>query len=311
MASSTLSPLQPRFHAESLALVGQFGEGLLQNSVDAGWSSVLLLRRRLPREAEGFETRPTPDRLLGLVARGTTEFGVEERGSVRRFVKHTGLVMATEPLQTHRMSWRTLSDEPYEVVSAFVPQVYFDEAAEEFRRAGTATAMSDYCPAAPNDATVAQVLQSLALAAAQGMPDSYADSAARFLATHLLSTAHHWPESMKERSAGRELTDRRLARVLEHLEHHHREDVSNQQLAELAGISPFHFTRLFKRKVGCTPHRYVQQLRMHSARKMLRGTDLSVLEVATACGYANPSHFAAAFCAAFGVNPGEFRGSLG
>jgi AraC family transcriptional regulator len=311
MTSSTLSTLQPQFDAASLALAGIAGDGLLQSSMEAGWKSMLVLRRRLPREVESFETQPTPDRLLGLVARGTTEFGVVERGVVRRFVKHTGLVMTTEPLQTHRMSWRTLSDEPYEVVSAFVPQVYFDEAAEEFRRAGTVAASSDYCPAGPNDATVAQVLQSLALAAAQGMPDSYADSAARFLATHLLSTSHRWDVAVTERGVGQELTDRRLARVLEYLEHRHREDVSNQQLAEVAGISPFHFTRLFKRKVGCTPHRYVQQLRMQSARKLLRGTDLSVLDVAAACGYANPSHFAAAFCRVFGQNPGEFRGSLG
>jgi AraC family transcriptional regulator len=159
------------------------------------------------------------------------------------------------------------------------------------------------------DPIVGQVMQSLGAAARDRMPDSYADSAARYLATHLLSTAHRWPESTVSRHPG-ELTDRRLARVMEYLEHHHREDVSNQQMAEVAGISPFHFTRLFKRKVGCTPHRYVLQLRMQSARKMLRGTDLSVLEVAAACGYANPSHFAAAFCNAFGQNPGEFRGSL-
>lgn len=302
---------EPCYHADSLRLVRMSGSGVLQTSLDAGWRSVLLVRRELPEALESFEMPSTADHHVGLVVRGTSEFSSVHNGRAYRTTKRPGHLTMSAPRQTHRMSWRSLSPERGEVLSVFLPAVYFEEAAEEYRRAGTPVQAEVLCGMGATDGIVAQVMESLSTAAGQGLPDSYADSAARYLATHLLSMAHRWPESTMGRSAGHELTDRRLARVMEYLEHHHREDVSNQQMAEVAGISPFHFTRLFKRKVGCTPHRYLLQLRMQSARKMLRGTDLSVLEVAAACGYANPSHFAAAFCNAFGQNPGEFRGSLG
>lgn len=314
MDLTTSTPKENGFAAQSLAMAQIAGAGLLASSLEAGWSSVLVARRRFPREAEEVVTIPTPDHMLGLVSRGTTEFVMQGSRCTKKGVKRTGLVMTTAPGRSYRMSWRTLSAEPYEVVSLFLPQRYFDEAAEEMRRAGAETASSEGCEAAPEDGAVAQVLLSLATAAEQGMPDSYADSAARFLATHLLATQHGSVREAAERSAAAsagEMTDRRLARVVEFLEERHREDVSNEEMARVAGISPFHFARLFKRRMGVTPHRYVQRLRMRTAREMLRGTDLSVLEVASACGYTNGSHFAAAFCAAFGKNPGEFRSSLG
>lgn len=300
-----------RFHESSLRMATAVSAGAVENSLGAGWNSLLLVRRQVPEARESFETPAVNDFHLGLVVRGVSDFTSLRDGRTYTARKQPGHVTLAAPSETYRMSWQSLTGEPGEVLSVFLPATYFAEAAEEYRRAGTAAVKGSVCAMGVRDPIVGQVVQSLWTAAQEGMPDSYADSAARFLATHLLSTAHRWDGTVTERSAGQELTDRRLARVMDYLEHHHRQDVSNQQLAEVAGISPFHFTRLFKRKVGSTPHRYVLQLRMQSARKLLRGTDLSVLEVAAACGYANPSHFAAAFCRAYGQNPGEFRGSLG
>jgi len=300
---------QRRFHDSSLRLARASGTGVLESSLDAGWSSLLVVRRGVPLAKESFETPAVEDFHIGLVVRGVSDFTGVHEGRTYTTRKEPGHVTLAAPTETYRMSWKSVSGEPGEVLSVFLPAVYFSEAAEEYRRAGTAMARGAVCAMGVGDPIVGQVMQSLRAAAQDGMPDSYADSAARYLATHLLATAHRWSDATVGRDPG-DLTDRRLARVLEYLEHQHREDVSNQQLAEVAGISPFHFARLFKRKVGCTPHQYVQRLRMQSARKMLRGTDLSVLAVASACGYANASHFAAAFCNAFGQNPGEFRVSL-
>ncbi len=84
--------------------------------------------------------------------------------------------------------------------------------------------------------------------------------------------------------------------------------MSLQTLADESGISLFHFTRLFKTKVGVTPHRHVVLLRMQHARSLLRRTDLSIAEVALVSGYAHFGHFAAVLKREFGLLPKAFRG---
>ena len=91
------------------------------------------------------------------------------------------------------------------------------------------------------------------------------------------------------------------------MEHNFAHNMTLQTLASEAGISLFHFTRLFKAKVGVTPHRHVVMLRMQHARSLLRCTDLTVAEVALESGYAHLGHFAAAFKREFGLLPKAFR----
>jgi len=61
--------------------------------------------------------------------------------------------------------------------------------------------------------------------------------------------------------------------------------------AAQAGLSKFHFQRLFKRATGVSPSRYHINLRMNVARRLLRETKKSVVDIALEVGYANPSHF--------------------
>ena len=74
-----------------------------------------------------------------------------------------------------------------------------------------------------------------------------------------------------------------------------------------AGISKFHFVRLFRTSTGLTPHAFLVGLRMGAARTMLSRTDLSVAAIATRCGYAHAEHFGTAFAKRFGVSPRAFR----
>ena len=73
--------------------------------------------------------------------------------------------------------------------------------------------------------------------------------------------------------------------VLAHLD----QPIPVTALAQLAGRSPFHFTRVFKRSVGVTPHRYVVRLRLQRAIELVRaGSDLP--EIAASTGFADQSH---------------------
>lgn len=80
-------------------------------------------------------------------------------------------------------------------------------------------------------------------------------------------------------------------------------------LAQAAGLSRYHFARMFKVSTGLTPHQYVNKVRVERGRKMLeRG--LPQAEVAGRCGFAHQSHFAAHFKRHYGVTPGQYLRSL-
>src|SRR5213080_4676206 len=74
-------------------------------------------------------------------------------------------------------------------------------------------------------------------------------------------------------------------------------------LAAQAGLSRFHFHRLFKSAVGVSPSRYYINLRMNVARQLLRETKKSVVDVALDVDYTNPSHFAKLFRRETGHSP--------
>jgi AraC family transcriptional regulator len=158
------------------------------------------------------------------------------------------------------------------------------------------------------DDPVLSNFSSVAVSAIQaGLPDFYAQSAAQWIAAHLLlgpSASSHWHQSL----AHEQVSDRRIVRVLEYIEAHLDERLSLDVLAEEAAVSKFHFVSVFSKSVGATPHRHVQHLRMEAAAGMLRDTDKSVLEIALTCGFQSPSHFAATFRRHFAQNPSEYRG---
>ena len=85
------------------------------------------------------------------------------------------------------------------------------------------------------------------------------------------------------------------------------EEFSLERLAEQAGLSRFHFQRLFKSATGVSPSRYHINLRMNEARRLLRETKMSVVDVALEVGYANPSHFARLFRRETGLSPSDYR----
>jgi AraC-like DNA-binding protein len=101
--------------------------------------------------------------------------------------------------------------------------------------------------------------------------------------------------------------DLRLRRVDEFIRENLGSSFSLQAIAREAGLSRFHFLRLFKQTYGETPFKRVTRLRMEEAQRRLVGSSDSVTEIAFACGYENSAHFASAFGRVFGVSPTIFR----
>jgi AraC family transcriptional regulator len=102
-------------------------------------------------------------------------------------------------------------------------------------------------------------------------------------------------------------SDPRIARALDLMEARMAEDVSLDDLASAAAMSPFHFLRVFKASVGRTPAQELIRRRIVRAQTYLRTTQLPVAEIAFRVGYENVSRFTALFKRETGVTPGAFR----
>lgn len=89
----------------------------------------------------------------------------------------------------------------------------------------------------------------------------------------------------------------------------HYEDpaLSNEKLAQAAGISEVYMRQLFGREVGISPKRYIQQLRLQKACQMLAEGRETVTNVARCCGFSDIYPFCRAFKTAFGITPSEYR----
>jgi AraC family transcriptional regulator len=84
-------------------------------------------------------------------------------------------------------------------------------------------------------------------------------------------------------------------------------DISLSDLADLAGLSRFHFSRAFKRTTGLSPYQFILSARMARAKSSLANSDRSMLEISRSLGFGNQGQFAAAFRKSAGVTPSQFR----
>lgn len=88
---------------------------------------------------------------------------------------------------------------------------------------------------------------------------------------------------------------------------HAQQPINLELAAREAGLSPFHFLRLFSNVLGVTPHQYLVRSRLRRAVRLLTEDDRSITEVAFDAGFADLSNFVRTFHRAAGVSPGSFR----
>ncbi|WP_018717031.1 GlxA family transcriptional regulator [Arhodomonas aquaeolei] len=103
----------------------------------------------------------------------------------------------------------------------------------------------------------------------------------------------------------------RLLRAVEIMRAHLDEQLPAREIAESAGISPRQLERLFRRHFDRTPRQFYLELRLDRAHDLLRQSTLSILEIASACGFSSSSHFARCYRRRFGRSPGATRSGRG
>lgn len=121
----------------------------------------------------------------------------------------------------------------------------------------------------------------------------YADSLVQTLTLHMLRNYSDASARVENTNGG--LSGYRLRRVTDFIEANLDEDVSLSQLAEVAGLSQFHFARAFRKSTGETPQHYLNTRRIERAKELLTDRELPLVEVGLRTGFKSQSHFTTLF----------------
>ncbi|MBW6506827.1 MAG: GlxA family transcriptional regulator [Rhodobacteraceae bacterium] len=103
----------------------------------------------------------------------------------------------------------------------------------------------------------------------------------------------------------------KLAQVIARMEANLEDPISPAKLADEVGMSTRQLERLFRRYLNRSPKRYNMEIRLQKARNLLMQTEMSVINVALACGFASPSHFSKCYRAQYATTPYRERGTSG
>jgi len=148
------------------------------------------------------------------------------------------------------------------------------------------------------------VLGELGQAAASGRSDIGLDEVGHLFASRFVEVVSGQPRKAVDIS-GR---DRRRAVETAHwIEANSHRQIDLDATARQAGLSSFHFLRLFSKTIGVTPHQYLVRSRLRHAARLLTDEDFSVTDIAYDVGFCDLSNFVRTFRRAAGLSPGSFR----
>lgn len=133
--------------------------------------------------------------------------------------------------------------------------------------------------------------------------DSALERQSRFLWAFAHLIQRHADNPAIERLVGQEREAVKLVR--QYLEENYTQNVSLDEMAALANLSPYYLIRVFRSEVGLPPHAYLEQVRIHRARQFLR-TGAPLADVAFNTGFVDQSHFTRHFKKLVGITPGQY-----
>ena len=136
----------------------------------------------------------------------------------------------------------------------------------------------------------------------------YAESLGNVLAVHLLR--HYAISTSQPLMFHGGLSATKLRHVTDFIADNYSKDVKLNELAQVAGMSSFHFAREFKRTTGTTPHQYLIKFRVERAKALLAKNELPLTEVGLQSGFSHQSHFTRLFRRITGTTPHLYRLTL-
>ncbi|HWS86840.1 MAG TPA: AraC family transcriptional regulator [Pyrinomonadaceae bacterium] len=270
------------------------------------WRDIKAWLTALPPAVDTLHIPSVSEPFLAWTTSGEVDF--EEREGGQPWVTNRirkGSFFLTTGGAPYDVRWKAVSPEPFETMLVFIELPVLRRALEEvFGPDATHARLRD--ASAFDDEALNSLLGLLRgeLMREQASP-LFVQSLARMIAVHL---AREYGETGEEtHGSSPSLPGHKLRQITDWMAEHLAEEFNLDRLAARAGLSRFHFQRLFKAATGVTPSCYHIDLRINEARRLLRETKMSVVDVALEVGYTNPSHFAQLFRRETGLSPSDYR----
>jgi AraC family transcriptional regulator len=281
---------------------------LLNSSKDLGWST-LFAELRSHRQSDGPGTAALHAEIAITVC-GTSEGQVACKvGGSWRSVRPTTGTIWLKPIGAKSDVARI--DAPrVQVMHIYVPALVFGRLICDYNLPASPGRSIRYS-CGVQDEVINQIGQSVLseMANPSTAGRMLVETSSLFLAARL---AHSYLEGGAHRQAPscHGLDAARLRRVFDYVEEHLADDIAVADLAKVACLSIFHFTRAFAAAVGVPPHSYVSQRRLESAKAMIAVGRTSLGKIAFDCQFSSQSSFTRAFRRATGVTPAEYRRAI-
>lgn len=270
------------------------------------WEDIRLSVMALPPVSDIFTMPAVTEPFLAWTSSGEAEAQERENNGpwvTSRLKK--GSLFLTAGGAPYEFRFRTLTPEPFEVTLVLLSLPLFNAALVDVFGKDAAQARLRDLSGFEDPALVSLLQQLREEATRRSASRLFVRGIAQAIAVHLARNYASRREELRGESPS--LPGFKLRRITDWMATHLAEDFSLASLAKQAGLSEFHFNRLFKRATGIPPSQYQIKLRMDTARRLLRETKTSVITIANEVGYSSPSHFAQLFRKETGLSPTDYR----
>lgn len=297
-------PVPETTSAESFARF--VGGKLLRVGQGKAWREIKAWTNSLPRVVDSQSLPSVSEPFLAWTTSGEVDF--QEREGNRPWVTHRvrkGSLFLTTGGAPYEVRWKAVTPEPFESMAVFLELPLLERALEEVFGADAPYARLRDASAFTDDALNCWLEQLHGELMRRKASPLFVQGIAQSIAIYL---ARNYADLVKEpRSGSPSLPGYKLRQITDWMAENLSDEFNLDRLAARAGLSKFYFNRLFKGAVGVSPSHYHINLRMDVAKRLLRETKQTVLDIGLEVGYTNPSHFAQLFRREAGLSPSDYR----
>lgn len=272
------------------------------SSQDLGWQSILVEEYQQPPRNGEFDSFPQHMITLCLASKphriwqaiGDRSFvGIYSKGDI-------SITPAEVP-----SSYRAFGEDRY--LQIIIPPQFLQQIATETINSNPdrLKLATEFRVRNPQIEQLAMMLRAELHRGKGGIGQLYIESLANALTVNLLRDYSGTKPNIVIYEGG--LSDRALVKVTEYINEHLSQGIKLEDLASEIGITQFHFSRLFKKSTGMSPHQYVMQQRIEKAKQLLKKANLPISNIALDCGFNSQSHLGKYFRAITGMTPKAYR----
>lgn len=258
------------------------------------------------RKEESFIVPAVAEPLLVWIISGTA--AVEERvsgGEWQTSLVAKGDFFLTASAEPYEMRWNVSGEDAFVVMHIYLGIAVLERAVYETFGRPASLRLREV--SGGHDEVLSMLLEQLrAELTNRDVPSAlFLHGLAQCVAVHL--TRHYLDNSATDIAHRNALPAYKLRRVLADMERNLHQAFSLGDLSVAAGMSEYHFSRLFKKATGHSPSQFFIRLRMARARQLLLETERSIIDIGLEVGYSSPSHFSQVFKREVGVTPSQYR----